>query len=813
MSNQEDDTNNNLLNQAISYQERGWSVIPVGADKKPLISWKQYQQERATKEAIAKWFTVDYPSANVGIVTGKISDIIAIDIDPRHDGTNEAFKDILTVRAKTGGGGEHILFKFEEGISNKTGMKPGIDLRAEGGYIIVPPSKHQSGNMYEWIQGPESTELAPLPVFVKDWIKDIPSNQLKNISYNGVAEGSRNDSAASVAGSLLHGLPLDQWDSVAWPLLTGWNTQNKPPLEEAELRTVFESIKQREVKSIEEEKETIAAQVIKSLIDENNELFHDQHKESYIRLINQDYKILKIRSKAFKKWISHYIWLKFKKLLPTDKLSSIIQVLEGNAMYDGKEYSLSVRVTRKEDEIWYQLSESRFIKINSLGWEVIKNPPILFKKFTHQKDQVTPQENGTINDLCRFVNLKTDDEKLLFQVYTIASFIPGFPHPLLVLFGSQGAGKTTPLRVLKSLIDPSELRTLSAPDVEREFVQMASHHYFFFLDNLSSMPGWLSDALARASTGDGFVKRELYSDDDDVIYSFQRSIGLNGINLVVQKADLLDRSILLPLNRIPKEKRKEESLFWKDFDEVKPALLGAIFTALVGALREYKNIKLSGYPRMADFARWGCAIARAIGYSEQDFMDAYNANISSQSDAAIDASPVGTALVEFMDQKEEWNGTAAELLTILEDIAGKLKINVKAKDWPKDPSWLVRRLQLIIPNLLDNNITVYRDETARPKVMQIKKIPKNDVTADVEQQEGVNLPDGKIIEPTPIDGENIAIEQSSSASSALSVNTDKVVISRIKKREECPEMTDIEYEIYLDKEWKIVEREKQLGLY
>ena len=322
------------------------------------------------------------------------------------------------------------------------------------------------------------------------------------------------------------------------------------------------------------------------------------------------------------------------------------------------------------------------------------------------------------------------------MVFTVAAFIPDFPHPLLVLHGAQGASKTTVLRLLKMLIDPSVLKTLSAPDGQREFVQMASHHVFFFLDNLSSLPGWLSDSLARASTGDGFSKRELFSDDDDIIYSFQRTIGLNGINLVVEKADLLDRSILLGLERIPRQQRREEQEFWEKFEQVKPSLLGAIFTAVSGALRYYPEISLSSYPRMADFTRWGCAIARALGYDQQEFLDAYYANISTQSEAAIDASPVGIALLSFMQDKEEWNGTATELLELLEREADTLKINTKASQWPKDPSWLSRRVQVILPNLQEQGLKVIKDDTARPKRITLQTIGKNGDSGDIQVNEG-----------------------------------------------------------------------------
>ena len=145
---------NPKLQEAIRLlEDNGWSVIPVGIDKKPLIEWKKYQKEKATREQITEWFT-KYPDANIGVVTGKISNLIVIDIDPRHGGSNEDFKDIQTVVAKTGGGGWHYYFRYEGNIQNAAGIKPGIDVRGEGGYVIVPPSSHESGNNYEWEVAP-----------------------------------------------------------------------------------------------------------------------------------------------------------------------------------------------------------------------------------------------------------------------------------------------------------------------------------------------------------------------------------------------------------------------------------------------------------------------------------------------------------------------------------------------------------------------------------------------------------------------------------------------------------------------------------
>lgn len=141
---------NQILEQALFLAEKvGWSIIPVGKNKKPLIRWEKYQTEKATKEQLTKWLG-EYPTANIAVVTGKISNIIVIDIDPRHGATDEDFKDIQTVRSKTGGGGWHIYFQYEEGLQTKSKIKDGIDIRSDGGYAILPPSIHESGSLYQW---------------------------------------------------------------------------------------------------------------------------------------------------------------------------------------------------------------------------------------------------------------------------------------------------------------------------------------------------------------------------------------------------------------------------------------------------------------------------------------------------------------------------------------------------------------------------------------------------------------------------------------------------------------------------------------
>lgn len=466
-------------------------------------------------------------------------------------------------------------------------------------------------------------------------------------------------------------------------------------------------------------------------------LFHDQYDEAYIAYYGDGSSVSKIDSKHTRMWLTRYANMKFNSIPSTDTISRVVQSLSASALFDGRQHSLDVRSVHDTTGLWYDLSE-RAVHVTENGWEVARESPLIFKRFPHQKKQVTPVSGGSLRLLLNYINITNQQDKLLFLVYVVAAFIPGFPHPLLILHGAQGAGKTTPMKIMKELIDPSELTGLSSPKNIDTFVQTMGHHSFMFYDNLSKMPEWFSDALARAVTGDSFGKRGLYSDDDDFIYRFQRTISLNGINQVVYKSDLLDRSILLNLERISPEKRKEAQVFWKEFEQDKPLILGAIFDVLVGSLALYEKVKLERLPRMADFAHWGYAIAEAAGYSGQDFIEAYSRNIEIQHDEAIEANPIAQVIIEFMSDRDKWEGTPAGLYNLLVPVAWRLEIS-QSRGWPKDAARLGRALTIIAPNLLAKDIELERSRS-KNRLITICKIAvdtdKSNASRDLESDSG-----------------------------------------------------------------------------
>ena len=120
------------------------------------------------------------------------------------------------------------------------------------------------------------------------------------------------------------------------------------------------------------------------------------------------------------------------------------------------------------------------------------------------------------------LNIRDEHNRLLLKCYIIGLFIPEVPKPILMLHGEQGSAKSTLQELVKMLIDPSIIRTLAFPKDNNELVQKLSHNFISYFDNVSDIRDWISDQLCRAVTGSGFSKRQLYTDDDDIIYNFKR---------------------------------------------------------------------------------------------------------------------------------------------------------------------------------------------------------------------------------------------------------------------------------------------------
>jgi len=303
----------------------------------------------------------------------------------------------------------------------------------------------------------------------------------------------------------------------------------------------------------------------------------------------------------------------------------------------------------------------------------------------------------------------------------------------LVIHGEQGSGKSTLEKILRRLIDPHIIPFRSEPRDERDLMIGANNNHVVAFDNLSRLPPWLSDSLCRLSTGGGFATRQLYSDDEEVIFQAQRPILFNGIEELTTRPDLLDRSILLYLSAFSDEHpRIPEEELEKKFLEAHPKLLGALFNAVSTALKRKHEVRLSFHPRMADFVTWVEAAAPALGWKSEDFLETYIANRQAADTMALDSSLVPPALGKFLQETPKWTGTATTLLATLNQLVDD--DTRRQRGWPKQPNWLSNALRRLIPVLRtagisvafqkgkDRLIVIERQEQSR-KIASIASLP------------------------------------------------------------------------------------------
>lgn len=426
-------------------------------------------------------------------------------------------------------------------------------------------------------------------------------------------------------------------------------------------------------------------------------LFHDQNRDAFVFLENE---AIPLRNKRVKQWLSYAFYKAEGKASNSDAMNQTIVVLEGKAIFECTQIELFNRIAKKENAFWYDLGNGKALKITSEGWCVV-DVPILFRSYSHQQPQLTPTAEGNPGKIFEYINID-DKHQLLIMVVLISSFIPDIPHPIFHPHGPQGAGKTTLCRIIKKICDPSSLETLIPPKDLTQLIQVIAHHHVCVFDNMSSLPQWMSDILAQACTGGGFSKRRLFTDDDDVIYQVKRCIGLNGINLLVSKPDLMDRTILLHLERINSVTRIDEKELWENFRKDIPGILGGIFNVLVKAMRIYPDVKIDKLPRMADFAKWGYAIAEALGRSGSDFLDAYQCNVERQNEEVIQDNTLAQAVLIFMADRDRWEGTVKEAY---EGLSKLVQVTKEDKTFPKHCNKLRKALERIKVNLLDLGIT------------------------------------------------------------------------------------------------------------
>jgi hypothetical protein len=333
-----------------------------------------------------------------------------------------------------------------------------------------------------------------------------------------------------------------------------------------------------------------------------------------------------------------------------------------------------------------------------------------------------PVTGGSVESLRSFLNVKSDADFVLVVAWLLACLRDRGPYPVLVLSGEQGSAKSTFSAFLRALVDPNTAPLRALPREDRDLFIAANNGHVLCFDNVSGLPAWISDTLCRLATGGGFAVRQLYSDQDEVLFDATRPVILNGIEDIVARPDLADRAIFLTLEAIPEERRRPEEALWAEFKARRPFILAELLDAMVEGLKRLPETHLSKLPRMADFALWVSACEPVL-WAMGTFWSAYCGNRDDAVEGVIEADPVATAVRAFMADRSVWAGTASDLLGSLSGAADER--TAKAKTWPENARALAGRLRRAATFLrkLGIEISFERHGRGRTRIIRITATP------------------------------------------------------------------------------------------
>jgi hypothetical protein len=403
-------------------------------------------------------------------------------------------------------------------------------------------------------------------------------------------------------------------------------------------------------------------------------------------------------------------------------MQDALATLEALAMR-GREISPALRVGRGPDgQIVLDLGrDDGLAAIVEPGSWRLETSPIVFRRTPLTRELPIPTQPGDLEGLWGLVHVSPDDRPLL-RAYLVAALFTGLAdNPIFAFFGEAGAGKTTAARATVELLDPSPVPLRAAPGDVTDWVVAASGSWVVGVDNLSRIEPWFSDALCRASSGEGLIRRRLHTDDEISIIALKRFVVLTSIDVGAMRGDFADRLIRVELERLtPGERRSGEEVA-RLLEEQRADLLGGLLTLTAEVLAELPKVETTELPRLTDFGRIVAAVDQVTGSNGFERLAGLEERLAQD---VVEGEFVGVVVMRKLDaleadgQPARLEGTATELKTLLQADDENLE---RRRDWPKTPKTLSERLRRLAPSFRALGIDVEFEREKRRRFIRIEK--------------------------------------------------------------------------------------------
>ncbi|WKG08184.1 ATP-binding protein [Nocardia sp. PE-7] len=445
-----------------------------------------------------------------------------------------------------------------------------------------------------------------------------------------------------------------------------------------------------------------AATVLVGMARERYEFGISDDDEPFARTVDGEPVVMMLRGSknGLRQELARQYFDQTTRAAPAQALADALTILEGDCLAAART-ALHLRVAEHGGNAFIDMGDADMsgIWVNSSSWGVYGradhgHAPVLFRRTRLTGAFPMPQRGGDLTALWGLVNITESDRPLILAALVQALIDPSTPHPIVSLFAEQGSGKSSATRMLVSLVDPSPVPLRKPPKDAEGWVTAAQGSWVVAIDNLSTIPAWLSDSMCRAVTGDGDVRRALYTDGDLSVFSFRRCLIVNGIDLGAMAGDYAERSVVANLERIPADRRRSERELVAEWDRQYPLILGALLDLCVAVKRTVSSVELQTLPRMADYAMILAAVDIVLGTNG---ITRYADQARTLAVDTLDGVPFLAALRETVTEEEEL--TAAELLTKVTIGAESSPNWRKPIGWPKDARSVTALLKRNAPAL------------------------------------------------------------------------------------------------------------------
>lgn len=749
-----------------------YSLIPVNGKQPIGKGWTRWCSEKSP------FNPSDFENCNAGIACGPASGVLVLDVDDV-----ERFAELAkesqwevpeTMTVQTGGGGRHYYYAYPDDgceYQNKSFKVPegGVfDVRGLGGAVVAPGSIHpDTGNVYSllndlepasapaWLldysrrQGKPASENAgkgeaqPSPVAP---IVNVDVSELrlpkatKQLIQSGAPKGTRSDQQWSVIMELLR---ADYGDdtivAVFEKYAIGEKYRSKGAGRVDWLKTDIERARAELAKaprrggnSPENLLDIIKPYVQAVIRDGSN---------CYVRcLYDGKLMTLDMTSSDFSGLICRLYYNSQKTIPFRHTVDGVVKILKWDYLRDENESKVYLRFARVGEKVYLDLADNSWsvVEISADGWQVLPQSPVPMWRSQNMRPLPIPVEGGSLEELRTLLYCPDDDTWSLIKGALLGAVKPDGPYFLLNILGSPGAGKSCLAKLLKQAIDPSVNILGGFPASPRDLMVTARNDYLLPFDNLSNIPHWASDALCRVASGTSSESRSLYTNGDSYVIKAARPVILTGINSVIRKSDLADRTITIELPPMPERSKKREAEIMRCFEEMHPRVLGAVCTAISNALANESRVELPANPRMLDASIWISAAEYDPDNPRYDFLDAYLGNRQEVAADLIRENPEVQAVLEFMASRDSnvWTGSPTQLLAELRSREVIPENGISRL--PSQPNGLTSQLNICKPILKDRGI----DYVNKPsKNSRLVTLTKTDVNRTAQQTE--NVTDGE----------------------------------------------------------------------